>query len=837
MTWFNLVGGRTRAEPIVVDKDSFGFRRVLALVAVLIASCGGGGGGGPPAAPSGVRYASAPAFVIGHPIAPLTPTVIGTVTQYSASPALPAGLSINATTGVISGTPTVLAPLASYTITASNAGGSTVATIGLVVNDVPPLISYGTTNITLTTEVPARGLVPVSTGGSVVSWSIGPALPAGLVFSTSDGSITGTPTVVTAAATLVVTGQNSGGQSIATLTIAVQSGVLLDLGHADSVTVLRTSGARVVSVDVTAHWVLWDYATGANLANGMAPCAQYLGCSAQVPPRVELAGPTLVVQNVASLELRSSVDGALLATISTPLTWWQLAADGSYVIGGTNGFLRVWSPNGAVIFSRFGDYSKASVFAAAGEVRVALGPAGASVIETVSVPSGNSTVGPAFQGQFNSWFLEGDRFLSNVAGTVWTYSKAGLQQDLAVLATVENLTGHGTWYSTYASSNDTLTIYAIGASGTPAATYSFGNAYVRGVVSSGPIIAALGLASISVIDLSGMTPTRTDHPLPIVNASAFAAVSNSQWLLADDHGVVLDGASLAGTPRPFGYGKALSIAGGTQQIAIATASGQTLIFDTATRALEHTIDFFSSKVLLSSDGTVLLATGDELDAQYHSDWSVNAYSLPSATKTHSWPYTWGTWPLPYDATLSGNGAVVGQVLASVINGSPSYVRQVTAVTGGPVLWSDGPMAAWEPIRLSPDGTLVAVSNGKDGMTGTNIFKNGALVTAVPGWVAGWIDNSRLITNIYVTANGTTTFAGSAVYDSAGNKLAAPPLPELGAIQPLGSDSIYDPSTNAIYSITTGAPTWTSVNPSLQVGAVAGALVIFASGNQLLAEPH
>ena len=53
----------------------------------------------------------------------------GPITSYGVAPALPAGLTLNAATGVISGTPTVLAVASSYTITGTNAAGSTPVSI------------------------------------------------------------------------------------------------------------------------------------------------------------------------------------------------------------------------------------------------------------------------------------------------------------------------------------------------------------------------------------------------------------------------------------------------------------------------------------------------------------------------------------------------------------------------------------------------------------------------------------------------------------------------------------------------------------------------------------
>src|SRR5947199_9268772 len=86
-------------------------------LACLLAACGGGtgignGGDGPasqPPAPQ-VTYASPSPYVQGQAVSPLAPTVTGTATAFSAAPPLPAGLLIDPSTGVISGTPSYGAP-------------------------------------------------------------------------------------------------------------------------------------------------------------------------------------------------------------------------------------------------------------------------------------------------------------------------------------------------------------------------------------------------------------------------------------------------------------------------------------------------------------------------------------------------------------------------------------------------------------------------------------------------------------------------------------------------------------------------------------------------------
>ena len=58
---------------------------------------------------------------------------------YSVSPALPTGLSLNDTTGVISGKPTVAIPATNYIVTATNASGNSKFTINIATVVVTPL--------------------------------------------------------------------------------------------------------------------------------------------------------------------------------------------------------------------------------------------------------------------------------------------------------------------------------------------------------------------------------------------------------------------------------------------------------------------------------------------------------------------------------------------------------------------------------------------------------------------------------------------------------------------------------------------------------------------------
>ena len=128
---------------------------------------------------------------------------------------LPAGLSIDSTTGVISGT---VAATGNYTISlyASNADWTGVGLLLLTVSQAPPVITSGTTAAaTVGTSFEYQitaSYFPSSYGAT--------GLPAGLTISTTTGLISGTPTVGGVFSVGLIA-SNSAGSGSATLTMTI----------------------------------------------------------------------------------------------------------------------------------------------------------------------------------------------------------------------------------------------------------------------------------------------------------------------------------------------------------------------------------------------------------------------------------------------------------------------------------------------------------------------------------------------------------------------------------------------------------------------------------------
>jgi hypothetical protein len=101
-----------------------------------------------PLAPSSVNYtATMASYRVGLEIPPNSPKAVGgTPTSYTVDPALPGGLSLSATTGVISGTPTKMQGQTTYTVTASNAGGQVTVKIQITIDPAPISITFDPTS-------------------------------------------------------------------------------------------------------------------------------------------------------------------------------------------------------------------------------------------------------------------------------------------------------------------------------------------------------------------------------------------------------------------------------------------------------------------------------------------------------------------------------------------------------------------------------------------------------------------------------------------------------------------------------------------------------------------
>ena len=74
--------------------------------------------------PNHLSYSSPAEGTVGAALTPLVPRIAGAVERYAVTPALPSGVELDSTSGLITGTPSAASTFAPYTITASSQAGS-----------------------------------------------------------------------------------------------------------------------------------------------------------------------------------------------------------------------------------------------------------------------------------------------------------------------------------------------------------------------------------------------------------------------------------------------------------------------------------------------------------------------------------------------------------------------------------------------------------------------------------------------------------------------------------------------------------------------------------------
>ncbi|HSC81268.1 MAG TPA: putative Ig domain-containing protein [Chitinolyticbacter sp.] len=205
-------------------------RSLIALLLILLAFIGGCGGNDEVTRepPAGLHYRDGSiVYVVGEPIEPNTPTGSGgTATEYSVSPALPAGLLLNARTGVISGTPAAVSAAAIYIVTARNTAGSAAARLEIEVSGVavaPAGLHYLDGSVIYVAKQAVVPNTPSSSGGEIRLYRVSPALPAGLALDARTGVISGTPGAVMPHKVYTVTGSNAAGSTSARLEIEISA--------------------------------------------------------------------------------------------------------------------------------------------------------------------------------------------------------------------------------------------------------------------------------------------------------------------------------------------------------------------------------------------------------------------------------------------------------------------------------------------------------------------------------------------------------------------------------------------------------------------------------------
>ena len=210
-----------------------------------------------------------PTITVGTPFS-LTVSATNTPTSYAvASGTLPSGLSLDTTTGIISGTPTSAVTPVTVTITATNGyGTSTAATFTFtVINPVPVVTAASPTGTT-----GAAFSYTVSATNTPTSYAYTGTLAPGLSFNTTTGAITGTPTTVGSYPISVTATNTYGTSTAATISITIASPVPVVSGASLSGTTGSAFSYTIIATNSPTSYALasgtWPTGLSLNTATG-----------------------------------------------------------------------------------------------------------------------------------------------------------------------------------------------------------------------------------------------------------------------------------------------------------------------------------------------------------------------------------------------------------------------------------------------------------------------------------------------------------------------------------------------------------------------------------------
>ena len=142
---------------------------------------------------------------------------------YELSPSPPAGLTFDAATRVLSGTPTAASPASSYTYTATDADEQSASlSFSITVEADEPTVfddDVADQNYVQNQAIAALTL-PAASGDEPITYELSPSPPAGLTFDAATRVLSGTPTAASPASSYTYTATDADGQS-ASLSFAI----------------------------------------------------------------------------------------------------------------------------------------------------------------------------------------------------------------------------------------------------------------------------------------------------------------------------------------------------------------------------------------------------------------------------------------------------------------------------------------------------------------------------------------------------------------------------------------------------------------------------------------
>ena len=297
-----------------------------------------------PAPASTPAYSTPITYCANTPITPNTTTNTGGAAVYTAS-SLPAGLSINSSTGTISGTPTTIAGIGAtnYTVTATNTCGAPTQAVNITISGAAPGgLSYAS-NVTYCANNPITANTTNNTGGAAVFTC--PTLPAGLTINSSTGTITGTPTTVggIAATGYLVTATNSCGSASQTVVITIAPAVTATVTPTSASTYCSYANSGAITVSAAAGTPGYSYNWSGGLGTSSTASPTSSTATAYTATVTDNLGCT-VTATTAAVTVNPAVTVSPSPAVTTKLCSYATnSAIGAGAGGGTSPYTYSWN--------------------------------------------------------------------------------------------------------------------------------------------------------------------------------------------------------------------------------------------------------------------------------------------------------------------------------------------------------------------------------------------------------------------------------------------------------------------------------------------------------------
>ena len=620
-----------------------------------------------PAATEGTNYSQPVAGAGG--LTPYTFTV--------SAGTLPAGLALNASTGVISGKPSGPNGTSSFTIKLtdkSNPAQTATQALSILVNlPAPPSIT--TTTMTAGVEFAAYNQTVMATGGlAPLTFSISAgALPAGLAINTSTGAITGTPSGPNGSAsfTVKVTDSSNPAQS-ATQALSI----LINLPTAPSITTTTLPAGTEFTpysqaIAVTGGHGTLTFSNGVGMPaglslnsstglitgtpsgpNGTSPSFTVTVADSSNPPQSATKSFTILINlptapSITTTSLPNgsigSVYGQTIAETGGhgPFTWsiFSGALPANLSINAATGTI-TGTPTANVVASFTVQVSDSSNPPQSAQKALTITIAAAPLsVTTTGLPAGE--VGLAYTGAL----------LQTTGGTppvTWTASPTTLPAGLSLNASTGAITGTPTVAAT--------TPFTFTASDSSVPT-----AQTAGKLLSIPINAALTITTTSV-------PSGTQGTAYSFSLAATGGVGPDTWTL------VTPGTG----PLPAGLNPITSaglIAG------VPTVSGTFPFTVQVTDSLGATQTANVSLVLAAAPALSVTTTSGSLpQGTLNTTYPSTDLNATGGIQPYSWTLVLpGTGPLPTGLSLSSSGQITGSTTAS--GTFPFTVKVTDSISG------------------------------------------------------------------------------------------------------------------------------------------------------------